>query len=309
VSGCGLSIAPGPPDGQIEAIGRAQRIVVERAQLLHVGVSRHAIDRRLRSGRLVAKHAGVYFIGAALPVEFTDETAALLACGPTAMLSHHSAAVLWGLRPGIARPIHVLVPTGHFGAQPHGVVVHRSAILEPRDIRIHNGLPVTSPARVMLDIAATLPERDLSYVLEEGLQHNLLKERDIYELLRRSGCHPGRWTLTATIAHRTGNLTESAAQRKLLELIHQADLPRPETEVPLLEYRADLFWRDLNLVVEVDGHDYHSTRNAIERDNKKDARLKAAGYAVIRFTAREIEYEPLVVIAQLAQIIIQARKP
>jgi very-short-patch-repair endonuclease len=179
--------------------------------------------------------------------------------------------------------------------------VHRSLILEPRDIRVEKDLPVTSPARTMLDVAATLPERDLAYVLEEGLRKPLLTETDVYELLRRAGRHPGVHTLTSLMAHQRGGITESMAQRQLLELIREARLPLPQTEVPLLDYRVDLFWMDLNLVVEVDGYAAHGTRGAFERDRRRDARLKAAGFTVIRFTAREIEYEPLAVIARLAQ--------
>lgn len=272
--------------------------------MLSVGIDRFAIGRRVRNGRLLRSHPGVYIVGHAAATELGDETAALLACGPMAMLSHHSAATIWGVRPGIARPIHIVVPEQDFGTRGlEGVVVHRSTILRPRDIQTHEDLPVTSPARTMLDIAATLPEKDLGYILEEGLRRKLLKEADVYELLTRAGGHPGRQTLTSLMTHRTGNFTESVAQRQLLELIHKAQLPTPETEVPLLDYRADLFWRDLNLVVEVDGHDFHSTRAAIERGHRRDARLRTAGYTVIRFTASQIEYEPLAVIAQLAQII------
>jgi very-short-patch-repair endonuclease len=218
-----------------------------------------------------------------------------------AMLADHSATTLWTLRPGTARPIHVLVPDGQHGATPHGVIVHRSRILEPRDIRIHRGLPVTSPARAMLDIAATLPERDLGYILNEGLTKRLLTERDIYELLRRAGRHPGRHTLTNLMANWTGTLTESQAQRQLLELIRDAGLPLPRTEVPLLDYRADMFWPELKLIVEVDGYGVHGTRSAFERDRRRDARLRAAGYTVIRFAASDIEHRPLAVIAALAQ--------
>jgi very-short-patch-repair endonuclease len=184
-----------------------------------------------------------------------------------------------------------------------GVIVHRSRIVIPRDIATEQDLPVTSPARTFLDIAATLPERDLGYVLEEGLRRPLLTEDDVHEILGRAGGHPGRATLTNLMAHRTGTLTESKAQRRLLELITDADLPFPQTEVPLLGYRADLFWPEIRLVVEVDGYPTHGTKGAFERDRRRDARLKTAGYTVIRFTAREIEYEALAVIARLAQMI------
>ena len=288
----------------ITAIARAQQGSASRQQLLAAGIDRRAIDRRIRSGALIRKHPAVYQLGYANLAKFADETAALLACGPMAMLAGHSATTLWTLRPGTARPIHILVPDEHFGTRGlDGVIVHRSRILEPRDIRTHRDLPVTSPARTVLDVAATLPDRDLGYIVNEGLTRGLLTEADIYEILRRAGRHPGRHTLTNLMANWTGTLTESQAQRQLLELIREAGLPLPESEVPLLEYRVDMLWRDLNLVVEVDGYGAHGTRSAFERDRRRDARLKTAGFTVIRFTAREIEHDPLAVIAQLAQTI------
>jgi very-short-patch-repair endonuclease len=105
------------------------------------------------------------------------------------------------------------------------------------------------------------------------------------------------------LATRTGTLTESKAQRRLLELIREAGLPFPKTEQPLLGYRVDLLWPDLKLVVEVDGYQSHGTRGAFEHDRRRDARLQAAGFTVMRVTAREIEYRPWAVVAQLAQAI------
>jgi very-short-patch-repair endonuclease len=110
------------------------------------------------------------------------------------------------------------------------------------------------------------------------------------------------------LATRTGTLTESVAQRRLLDLIRDSDLPMPQTEHPLLGYRVDLLWPELRLVVEVDGYQFHGTRGAFERDRRRDARLQAAGYVVIRFTARQIEHHPLAVLAELAQAIHAAQR-
>lgn len=298
-----ISLGPDAPDRLIAAIMRTQRNHASRTQLLAAGIDRRAIDRRVANGELTRRHAGVYRAGLAAPVELEDETVALLACGPTAMLSHHSAATLWGLRPGRACPIHVTVAIGQHHRRPAGVIVHRSRLLEPRDIAIERGLPVTSPARTMLDIAATLPERDLGYILAEGLHKRLLTEGTLLEILPRSGRHTGRHALTQVIQRRTGSLTESQAQRRLLQLIRDAGLPPPETEVPLLDYRVDLLWRNIKLIVEVDGYQFHGTRASFERDRRRDARLTAAGFTVVRFAAPEIEHEPLAVVARLAQVI------
>jgi very-short-patch-repair endonuclease len=191
-----------------------------------------------------------------------------------------------------------------------GVVVHRTIL--PTERCLHLDLPVTSPARALLDIAAGLPDRDVEYILEEGLRQQmpgvrgarrLLTEAEVAEVVGRAGRHPGSRRLGRVLATRTGTLTESAAQRRLLELIRESGLPMPQTERPVLGYRADLLWPKLRLIVEVDGYQFHGTRGAFERDRLRDARLQAAGYVVIRFTARQIEHNPLAVLAQLAQTI------
>jgi very-short-patch-repair endonuclease len=304
VSGGTLSVDSGTVEERIGTVARAQRGRASREQLLDAGVTRHEIDGRVRRGSLIPKHSGVYVVGHAAEVDLGDETAALLACGPNAILSHHSAATIWGLRPGRARPIHVTVPRGDHGARPEGVIVHRTIL--PTERRVHRDLPITSPARTVLDIAAGLPDRDIEYILEEGLARRLLNEAAVGEVAARAGRHPGAARLRRVLATRTGTLTESVAQRRLLGLIREAGLPCPQTERPLLDYRVDLLWPDLKLVVEVDGYQSHGTRGAFERDRRRDARLQAAGFMVIRVTAREIEYHPWAVIAQIAQA-IQAR--
>lgn len=305
VSGCHISLARGgSPDEKSAAIASAQRGYVSREQLLAADINRHAIDRRVRNGRLIRRHPGIYAVGREADGELAEETAALLALGSGAFLSHHSAATLWEVRIGTARPIHITHSAGEHRTQPHGVIVHRSRILLPRDLRVHRGLPVVSPARMMLDIAATLPERDLAYVLEECFVKRLLSEAELSDILLRAGRHPGAAALAHVAHNRTGSLTESAAQRRLLELIELADLPRPETERPVLDYRVDLLWPDLRLIVEVDGYSSHGTRGAFERDRRRDARLNAAGFMVLRFTALQIEQQPLATIARLAQAIL-----
>jgi very-short-patch-repair endonuclease len=302
----GLLSVSGPIDHRIAAIAQAQRGRGTRAQFLAAGVTSSAIHRRRKSGNLIDEHPGVYAVGHQAEIPLGAETSALLVCGMQSLLSNHSAAAtMWGFRPGTARPIHVTVPYTAQTGRPKGVIVHRSAILEPRDACVHNGLPVTSPARTLLDIAATLPDRDTAQALEQGLAKRLLTKADVDDILSRAGRHPGAATLARITGAPCGStLTESHAEQRLLELIRQAQLPAPETQQYLLGYRVDLLWRDLKLVVEVDGYRYHSTPAAFERDRRRDAQLQAAGYTVIRIAASQIEDEPFAVIARLAQNIL-----
>src|SRR5205085_12175836 len=121
------------------------------------------------------------------------ETAALLACGEGAVLSHHSAATLWRLRPGVARPVHVTIASERGWPALAGVRIHRSRTITRADVRIHEHLPVTSPARTLLDVAATLTDRDVESLLDEGLfARRILTIAQVRDVLARAGNHPGR---------------------------------------------------------------------------------------------------------------------
>ena len=208
----------GRVDARIAAITGAQRGRVSREQLLAAGVGNGAIWRRLRNGDLERVHDGVYAAPHTSELPLAPETAALLACGEGALLSHHSAVTLWGLRPGTARPIHVTIPGERGFCAPAGVKLHRSRILTPRDVRLHQDLPITSPARSLLDVAAALPDRDVEQILSEGLfALRLLTRAEIVELLARAGNHPGRARLTRVAnAHVRDTRTDSPPEERLL---------------------------------------------------------------------------------------------
>jgi very-short-patch-repair endonuclease len=305
VDGRGISLDRAPVDAEIAQLAGAQRGRVSRAQLLAAGIDRHAIDRRIGGSRLIRIHPGVYAVGHAAEVELGDETAALLTCGPRALLSHRSAATLWGLRAGVARPIHIMLPDGEHGPSPDGVIVHRSTILRRRDARIHQGLPVTSPARALLDIAAGLPPSDVELAFAEGIALKIVSESDVREITSRAGGHPGRAPLAQlTREGAGGSLTESDGEKLLLKLIREAQLPQPRTQYPVLSYKADFAWPALKLIVEVDGYATHSSRAAMTRDRRRDVRLQQAGWTVLRFTTLQVELEPYAVLAQVAHAVL-----
>ncbi len=267
-----------------------------------------AIKRRLRAGRLAAIHGGVYALPQTEEVPFATEAAALLACGEEAALSHHSAVTLYGLRPGIARPVHVTIPVGRSGPAPTGVIVHRSRTLAPRDVRLHQDLPITSPARSLLDVAAALPDRDVEQILSEGLfALRLLTRAEIVELLARAGNHPGRARLTRVAnAHVRDTRTDSPPEERLLSMIRATGLPEPQLRVPMLGYRLDFFWPDLALAVEVDAYGTHGSPARFEADRRRDARLLTEkGIVVLRLTRVGIEERPFETISLLARTIGQ----
>jgi very-short-patch-repair endonuclease len=226
--------------------------------------------------------------------------AATLALGDGALLSHYSAAVLWGLRPQRDGPIDVTV-SGRKTRARAGIRVHRSHVA-PQDATRHEGVPVTSPARTLLDLASSLSARDLSRAVEEAEVQRRVSLHSLNEQFSRYPRHRGTAPLTKAIRTEPA-LTRSEAERRFLELIRAARLPEPEANVRVGGYEVDFLWRDEKLIVEVDGYAFHSSRSSFERDRRKDQELSAAGYRVVRITWRQITDEGAAVIAHMSRMI------
>jgi very-short-patch-repair endonuclease len=257
---------------------------VTTAQLAAAGIGRNAVAHRVAHGRLTRMLRGVYRVG---PVEapFAREMAAVLATGGA--LSHHSAAMVWGLRPPYDGPVHVALTRAARSRQ--GVTVHRTASLKAA---VHQGLPLTPAARTLSDIAPLLSRGDLERAVEDAQIRGLITPREL------------RGRAAAAIAE--PQLTRSEAERRLQRLIRAAHLPKPHTNVRVAGWEVDVFWPREGLIVEVDGYAYHGNRAAFERDRRKDAALAAAGYTVIRITWRQLKDEPFAVVALLARLIRRA---
>ncbi len=183
-----------------------------------------------------------------------------------------------------------------------GIRVHNVRTLE---WTTHRGIRVTTPARTLLDLAATVSADDLARAVEEARVLRLVTDADLRAILdahpRRAGSAALRRELDVE-----ARLTRSEAERRLLDLIRRAQLPLPETNVRVLGHEVDALWRAQRLIVEIDGFDAHGTRAAFERDRARDARLVAAGYRVIRITWRQLHDEPARTIAQLATALAQS---
>jgi very-short-patch-repair endonuclease len=268
-------------DRAIAELAARQRGVVTTAQLDAAGIGRRGVAHRVAHGRLTRVLRGVYRVG---PVEapFAREMAAVLATG--GVLSHHSAAMVWGLRPLHDGPVHVTVRTGTRNRA--GVRTHRSPSL---NAAVHQGLPLTTAARTLNDLAPALRPAELDRAVEEAQIRGLVTARELRGRAAAASAEP--------------QLTRSEAERRLLKLIERARLPRPATNVRVAGWEVDALWPPERLIVEVDGYAYHGNRAAFERDRRKDAALVAAGYTVIRVTWRQLEDEPLAVVALLARLI------
>jgi very-short-patch-repair endonuclease len=284
-------------------IGR-QHGLITHVQLLEAGVGRGAIQRRRRSGRLTVIHRGVYRVGpVAAPRE--PEMAAVLACQPDAYTSHESAVHIHGLFPLRAQPApaHVTVVGRNVNARGK-ITIHRTEALAEDETTLVDNIPVTTVARTILDLAATLKMPDLEQLVAEAYAGTLTSRSELRRLLARYPGRPGSRALTA-LTKTTPKRTRSRPERMLLTLIRKAGLPEPRVNAPLHGYEVDLLWPDHRLVVEFDGHAFHAPKPKRERDIRRDQDLILRGYVVLRVTWHQLTSEPEALIARIATALAQ----
>lgn len=227
--------------------------------------------------------------------------AAVLACGPDAVLSHRSAAALWGIRKNEGRSIGVSV---RFPRDPRraGIRVHRRRDLGPGEITQRLGIPVTSPACSLIDLATAVPTDGLEAAISEADKHGLTDPDRLRTEIDRSPRRPGAVTLRKLLDSRTFALTDSQLERRFLPLARAAGLPPPQTRSHVNGFRVDFFWPDLGLVVETDGLRYHRTPSQQARDRLRDQTHAAAGLTALRFTHAQVTREPAHVLETLRAV-------
>jgi very-short-patch-repair endonuclease len=299
----------GSREERIAAVARFQRGRIARRQLLDIGVSHSSIVWLVARGRLFPSLRCVFCVGHDAPTELGGETEALLSVRDGAALSHWSAAVLWGLWTHAPASVEVTVDDAPAAANP-GVQVHRSRILERRDVWITHGLPVVSPARALLDIAPTATHRQLEIAFDRGLVQRTLKLAHVRDVLDRAGGHHCRAPLTALVKQERGasTLTASDTEERMLALIRHAGLPAPHVNFPFAEWKLEFYWPDERFVVEVDTYSTHGTRSRFERDRRKDNALRRADIEVMRIVRREITERSHGLIADITRALTLRRR-
>lgn len=281
-------------DRVIGEIASRQHGLVTRAQLLAAGIGRGAIERRLRTGSLIRVHRGVYLVGHTAVGPYTRQMAAVLACGDGAVLSHRSACDLWKLLPHPANTgdADVTVAAGRAVARP-GIRIHRTDSLARGDIRIIESIPVTTPARTILDLGGVLDADDLERAVAEAHARSLARDRALRDQLARNGRRPGVASLRALLDRVTDPaLTHSEAEHLLLRLVRRSPIPHPAVNVRIGQFKVDFLWREQRLIVEVDGFAFHSGHTAFQRDRRRGAELTAMGFSVMLVTWRQLVDEP-----------------
>ena len=276
---------PASRDGWIAALAERQHGVVSRRQLLALGIDRDRIARRLAQGRLHRVHRGVYAVGHRVLSVRGRWMAAVLAAGPGAVLSHRAAATLHDIAQGGA--IEVTVPQKR--RRHHGFVT-RTATLATDEITEVDGIPVTTVARTLLDLAAVWPAHRVERAAHEAELRRLTSPTSLAALLDRYPRRKGTPALRRIVAL-GAQPTRSELESRFLSFLDDEQLPRPSTNAEVEAFEVDCLWRAERVIVELDGHATHVTRSKFERDRARDRALQIAGWRVIRITWRQLHEE------------------
>ncbi len=271
-------------------------------QLLARGLSHQAIAVRVAGARLHRIHNGVYAVGHEALTRDARFMAAVLACGPSAALSHIAAGSLWDLLEWDERWPEVTV-VGTAGRRRPDLRIHRARALTVDDVTRRNGIPVTSAARTVLDLAAMLPDKGLRRVVRQSQARGYTNVRTLLQIAERVNGHRGAGRLKAIVA--TGPApTRSDKEDLVLDLLLSAGLEHPHVNEPLWiggrRLIPDLRWPEQRLIVEIDSDMWHGGALAGEDDAERQALLEAAGERVLRVHWRQAVSRPRETLARIA---------
>ena len=297
----GAELRHDPVDRAIGRVAEGQHGVISRAQLSELGLGRGAIRHRISEGRLRRVHQGVYaIVGPRLMTRYGRWMAAVLACGPGAVLSHFGAAALWGIRGGSR--VEVTVPRGR-KARP-GIKLHY-ADLPADELTVLHGIPVTGIARTLFDLSAVVQRDELRSAFRQAEQLRLTDPLGVKALIERYPKKPGLPTLRAVFeeAQRGLGIVRSVFEERFQAFLLHAGLPSPRTNVLIEGIEVDCVWPEQRLIVELDSRSIHDTRYAFEEDRARDRRLEVAGWCVVRVTWRQLTERPEALEADLRRLL------
>jgi Transcriptional regulator, AbiEi antitoxin/Protein of unknown function (DUF559) len=297
-----------PSDRQVAALATRQHGVVSRAQLIALGFGEGAIERRLSAGRIFRLHRGVYAVGHPKVPREGRWLAATLSGGEDAVLSHRSAAELWGIQRIRDRDrIDITLPRP---TRPTRAVRRHEIRLAPDEMTVRQRIPVTTLVRTIFDIAAGSSQQGLEGAIREAEYRHRFRIERLEALQQR---HPGRRGAAniKVCLRRLGRgprgRTRNGFEVEFAALLSGTDLPMPTLNTVLDlggdHIEADCLWREQRVIVELDGGQSHRTRAAFESDRERDRRLQVAGWRVIRVTWRQLEH-PAALFQDLRRLLI-----
>lgn len=281
-------------DHTIAELAKRQHGVVARSQLLESGLSREAIVGRLRRGRLHRLYPGVYAVGHTALTPRSRWMAAVLACGPGAVLSHWSAAALWGIRSNRRGPIDITSPSK---TKSRKAIRRHRILLQPDEVTVHDDIPVTTVPRTIFDLAAVSPQT-VESALRQCEYLRLYDPLSLGDLVGRYPGHRGNRAARAALERlgETSGKTEEGLEERFLAFLDRYRLPRPGfnvwLEVPGQRYKVDCLWPSIKEIVELDSWAAHGTRTAFRDDKARDRALRVAGYSTTRISWAQLDDEP-----------------
>lgn len=293
-------------DAPIAELAKRQHGVVARHQVVEFGLGEAAIDARLRTKRLHRLHRGVYSVGHEVVSREGKWMAAVLACGPGAVLSHRSAAALWRIRPPSSEPIEVTVPTK---SDSRGGIRRHSASLPADEVTTRDGIPVTTVPRTVFDLASVAKESAVEAALRESEYLQLHDRLSLPDLLERYPGHRGNRVVRTCLARRseTPGRVRSPLEERFLPFLRRHSLPIPQLNAWIniggRSFQVDCLWEDRKQIVELDGFQAHGTRAAFREDRARDRALRVAGYGVTRIAWAQLDDEPAALATDLRALL------
>jgi predicted transcriptional regulator of viral defense system len=298
-------------DAQIAALAARQHGVVARRELVELGLGRRAIGHRIDAGRLHPIHRGVYAVGHRPRTSEAAWMAAVLVADG-AVLSHRSAAALWGIRRNDRTAVEITVPRA---LRRRARLEIRQARLRPDEVTTHHAIPVTTPARTLLDLAAVVSPQHVERAATEAEIQRLTSPTSLADLVARYPTRSGTKAIRTLLKARDigRNVTKDQLELRFLAFLDTHRLPRPRinstVDVDPRPREVDCLWPDHRLIAELDGFATHGTRTAFEADRDRDRALLVAGYRVTRITWRQIAEDERALAGALRSLLDPARAP
>jgi very-short-patch-repair endonuclease len=278
-------------DATAWSLVRRQHGVVARRQLMAFGYTRREIEQRLHNGRLHYISHGVYAVGRRELTPHGRWMAAVLACGDGAVLSHRSAAELWGIGYEDGKRIDVTIRRKSKITRK-GIKVRARPSLDTKSVVVRHGIPVTSPVQTLIDLATELKIMRLERAVNEADKLDLVDPEALREALDSYVGMPGVKTPRTMLDRHTFRLSDSDLEVLFRPLALAAGLPLPFSKHRVLGYEVDFWFPNDGLVVETDGLRYHRTASQQAQAARRDQKHTASGLRVLRFTHWQIAYEP-----------------
>ncbi len=283
----------------IAGLARGSHGLVTRSGMLEAGITRNEIQERVRSGALIRVHRGVYRVGHAAPSLHARYLGAVLACGDGSLLGGPAAAHHMAMQRGAAPAPEVLTPSQRY---VRGVITRHVRSLRPDDGWIHEGVPCTTPARTLADLAARLGDEALARVAHEAGVRYRTTPRQLEAVLARRPNGAGAARLRAVV-NGDARVTLSALESRFLELLRAHGLPLPQTNRRAGSHRVDCRWPDKRLTVELDSYRFHNSRQSWERDHHREREAYARGDSFRRYSYGDVYDEPRAMMAELRTLV------